>query len=184
MKDNFLNQNNHSNHKVNSKNQLLLIVVTLIIIVLSSCTKNHLPKNNSSTANSVKNEVDDVEQYTARINSISSPNKLTILNRPTSKQGFAQYSSVENSQELFDGLKSLNLNPAIMSAARAAKVDDLMRVHILNIGAGSCQIVECPGLNKIIVADCGSKKPSDTDMTRGQIASYLNEINPPIRVIQ
>lgn len=68
--------------------------------------------------------------------------------------------------------------------ARAKSVDGMpdgnsaseLRVHILNIGAGSCQIIECPESSDIIVADCGSMRPSDTDMLADDIVTYMDDL--------
>lgn len=53
---------------------------------------------------------------------------------------------------------------------------DLMRIHLLNVGAGSCHIVECPGSNDVIVYDCGQMNPSPTDMTPQDVAAYFREV--------
>jgi len=57
---------------------------------------------------------------------------------------------------------------------KAASED--MKVHILNIGSGSCQIVDCPSSDDVLVVDCGSMSPSETDLEAAQIKSYFNEV--------
>ena len=57
------------------------------------------------------------------------------------------------------------------------KATNEIRIHFLNIGAGSCQIVECPGTNvSPIIIDCGSVSPSTTDMTAAEIATYAQAV--------
>lgn len=45
-------------------------------------------------------------------------------------------------------------------------------IHVLNIGAGSCQIVQCPNSHRVIIIDCGSSGASGDDLVGEQIAAY------------
>lgn len=48
-------------------------------------------------------------------------------------------------------------------------------VHYLNIGTGSCQIVECPGSAPILF-DCGSRGHSAEDMDKEQATHYIQQV--------
>lgn len=61
------------------------------------------------------------------------------------------------------------------STARAAR-PDLLRVHFLNIGAGSCHVIECPGSRDVIVYDCGQMSPTANDMTPQQVSNYVRTV--------
>lgn len=50
-----------------------------------------------------------------------------------------------------------------------------LRVHTLNVGAGSCQVVECPS-SVPLVFDCGSSGGTTTDMGEADAAAYLQAI--------
>lgn len=52
------------------------------------------------------------------------------------------------------------------------KADDEVRIHFLNQGTGSCQIVECPGSDDVLVVDCGSLS-NDGAMTFQQVQDYI-----------
>ncbi|HEY4213689.1 MAG TPA: MBL fold metallo-hydrolase [Steroidobacteraceae bacterium] len=47
-------------------------------------------------------------------------------------------------------------------------------MHILNIGAGSCQLVECFGSDEALIVDCGQMSPGDTDLSSDAIAEYFD----------
>lgn len=53
---------------------------------------------------------------------------------------------------------------------------DPFRVHALNIGAGTCALLECPNSDDVVVYDCGQMAPSDTDLTADQIRDYYNAV--------
>ena len=61
------------------------------------------------------------------------------------------------------------------TAARALR-PDLLRFHFLNIGAGSCHVVECPGSTNVIVYDCGQMAPTSDDMTAQQVRDYVRTV--------
>src|SRR5881296_1682040 len=50
-----------------------------------------------------------------------------------------------------------------------------LRIHFLNVGAGSCAIVECPGAPPMIV-DCGSSGGSNDDLTAEDAADYIGKL--------
>lgn len=52
-----------------------------------------------------------------------------------------------------------------------------MSIHALNVGAGSCHIIECPGPeNDVIVYDCGTIDRTPNDMTSADVSAYGNSI--------
>ncbi len=51
-------------------------------------------------------------------------------------------------------------------------LSDELVIHVLNIGAGSCQIVQCPHSHRVIVMDCGSSDASDDDLAGERIVNY------------
>jgi beta-lactamase superfamily II metal-dependent hydrolase len=61
------------------------------------------------------------------------------------------------------------------TAARAAR-PDLLRFHLLNIGAGSCHLIECPASTDVIVYDCGQMAPGADDMTAEQVRSHVRAV--------
>lgn len=122
-------------------------------------------------------QMTEPERYLPRSTPVPSPNALVIASRPTARQVFGPLVIAENeSSEASDFGVAVGGRPAVVSASRANSVGDPIKVHVLNIGAGSCQIVECPDSDDVLIADCGSMKPSDDDMTRDAIAEYLTEI--------
>ncbi|MCA9420571.1 MAG: hypothetical protein KC592_06125 [Nitrospira sp.] len=69
----------------------------------------------------------------------------------------------------------LRLEP-VLKGARPEYVEtslaDELVIHVLNIGAGSCQIVQCPHSHRVIVMDCGSSGTSGDDLAGEQIVNY------------
>ncbi len=120
--------------------------------------------------------IQENERYLPRENPIATPNTLSVLTRPTERRGTLTLPGAENTPIVKRQLMSAGIRPAIMSASRASPLSDPIRVHILNIGAGSCQIVECPASDDILIADCGSKGPTESDLDKTQIAAYLDSI--------
>jgi competence protein ComEC len=53
-----------------------------------------------------------------------------------------------------------------------ASLSDELVIHVLNIGAGSCQIVQCPHAHRVMVMDCGSSGASDEDLAGERIVHY------------
>lgn len=119
----------------------------------------------------------ETERYLPRSTPVPSPNALVIASRPTARPTLGPLVISENEPNRANDLGTASGGrPAVLSASRATDVGDAIKIHILNIGAGSCQIVECPDSDDVLIADCGSMKPSDDDMTRDAIASYLTDI--------
>lgn len=59
----------------------------------------------------------------------------------------------------------------------APRREDELRVHFLNIGAGTCTVVECPGPNAApMIVDCGSSGRSPEDMTPDETRDYIRDI--------
>src|SRR5262245_31204218 len=58
-----------------------------------------------------------------------------------------------------------------------AKEEDEIRAHHLNIGAGSCVVVECPGPDApVLIADCGSTGGTDADMKKEDVVTYVGGV--------
>ena len=54
---------------------------------------------------------------------------------------------------------------------------DELRIHFLNVGAGNCAIVECPGPDAPpMVVDCGTLSRTASDMTRTQARTYIQGV--------
>ncbi len=54
---------------------------------------------------------------------------------------------------------------------------DELRTHFLNIGAGSCAVVECPGSNaRPMIVDCGSTGATAVDMDGQQVRTYIRNV--------
>jgi competence protein ComEC len=61
--------------------------------------------------------------------------------------------------------------------ALTTRQEDELRIHFLNIGAGNCAIVECPGPNApTIIADCGTLEGASTDMTPADVLTYVQNL--------
>lgn len=54
--------------------------------------------------------------------------------------------------------------------------DKALRIHVLNIGAGSCQLIDCPGSSDVLVVDCGQLAPTSSDMDRDAIVDYFDKV--------
>jgi competence protein ComEC len=64
-----------------------------------------------------------------------------------------------------------------VTGALAARQQDELRIHYLNIGAGSCAVVECPGPDAPpMIVDCGSSGGTASDLTRDQTTTYIQTI--------
>jgi competence protein ComEC len=66
--------------------------------------------------------------------------------------------------------------PPTPLAPLPAAAADALRVHLLNVGTGSCQILECPDSDDVLIVDCGSMDGGPSDLNRGAIAGYLESI--------
>jgi competence protein ComEC len=61
--------------------------------------------------------------------------------------------------------------------AVAARAEDELRIHFLNVGTGSCTIVECPGANApAMIVDRGSLGRSEEDMTEADVAGCVQNL--------
>ncbi len=62
--------------------------------------------------------------------------------------------------------------------ALGARQQNELRVHFLNVGAGTCTIVECPGANNPppMIVDCGSMGGTVDDMDRDTARTYIQGI--------
>ena len=67
------------------------------------------------------------------------------------------------------------------SAQLAPRDEDELRIHYMNVGAGTCTVVECPGSNAPpMIIDCGSIGSSSQDMTKKQAGKYIAKVLAPI----
>jgi beta-lactamase superfamily II metal-dependent hydrolase len=85
------------------------------------------------------------------------------------------------------GLKIPLEGPTSPLVAAEKPINDI-RVHSLNVGAGSCHIIECPGNTAPILYDCGRTTRSDPDMTDAEVISYVRNVlekyeAPPIVIV-
>lgn len=51
--------------------------------------------------------------------------------------------------------------------------DGTLRIHTLPVGAGNCQVVQCPNQNKLVVMDCGSKGRGTQGWTADDASRYI-----------
>lgn len=67
--------------------------------------------------------------------------------------------------------------PAQLSRLPPKRTNDI-RIHILPIGAGACQIVECPGASALpMLVDCGSSQNTPNwDFDESQVRDYLKNV--------
>jgi competence protein ComEC len=58
-----------------------------------------------------------------------------------------------------------------------ARAENELRIHFLNIGTGTCTVVECPGPSAPpMIVDCGSLGRSDDDLTSDETRTYVQTI--------
>lgn len=77
---------------------------------------------------------------------------------------------------LLVGALLLVAGAASLQAQIPQKASNEIRVHYLNVGAGSCYLVECPGDTAPIVVDCGSKSRKGDDLTSSAVQAYAQDI--------
>ena len=64
-----------------------------------------------------------------------------------------------------------------VSRALVPRQQDELRIHFLNIGAGTCTVVECPGPNAPpMIVDCGSTGATAVDMDAQQTRTYVRNV--------
>lgn len=64
-----------------------------------------------------------------------------------------------------------------VSHALQPRQEDELRIHYLNIGAGTCTVVQCPGPNAPpMIVDCGSLEPASDDMDVDETRSYIGAL--------
>lgn len=150
--------------------------LTLLPTVLSSCaTTEAVPESNIAELRATDQE----ERYLPREEPTTSPSDLAILSVPAVRAGESNRSgfALPNSLGTREAEGADLHNYSIVTPSRRGDVGDPLKVHILNIGSGSCQIVECPDSDDLLIADCGSMKPSSTDLSREDISTYLSDNN-------
>jgi competence protein ComEC len=95
--------------------------------------------------------------------------------------------AVTNARGLAKALSKATDSAGFGTAMSVAKsVPDNLRVHFIPVGAGSCQIIECPGSDDVIVNDCGQlgKSPNswDLDDIQSYVASVVGSDQPAVVV--
>ncbi len=82
--------------------------------------------------------------------------------------------------ELSDGTTGfVNKAWTRVSQGLAARQEDELRIHFLNVGAGNCAVVECPGPGaRSIIVDCGTLNDGATadDMSEADVVTYVQNI--------
>jgi competence protein ComEC len=64
-----------------------------------------------------------------------------------------------------------------VSRALVPRQQDELRIHFLNIGAGTCTVVECPGADAPpMIVDCGSTGATTVDMNAQQTRTYVRDV--------
>ena len=64
-----------------------------------------------------------------------------------------------------------------VSQALAPRRQDEIRIHFLDVGAGTCSVVECPGpTGSPMIVDCGSTGATDDDLSRDEVGTYVRGI--------
>ncbi len=65
----------------------------------------------------------------------------------------------------------------VISGGLSPRQQDELRIHHLNVGAGTCTLVECPGADAPpMIVDCGSLEATDADMDRDEARDYIQDI--------
>lgn len=58
-----------------------------------------------------------------------------------------------------------------------ARQEDELRIHFLQVGSGSCTVVECPGSDAPpMIVDCGTIHRRDDDLTNAEVSSYVGDV--------
>ncbi len=55
-------------------------------------------------------------------------------------------------------------------------VGDVMKIHTIPVGAGNCQLLECPAQNKLVVFDCGSRGRGSLGWSREEVTEYVDNL--------
>jgi beta-lactamase superfamily II metal-dependent hydrolase len=59
----------------------------------------------------------------------------------------------------------------------APRQEDDLRIHFLNIGTGTCTVIQCPGANAPpMIVDCGSTGAAVDDLSADETKSYVDTI--------
>lgn len=65
------------------------------------------------------------------------------------------------------------VSPTDASLEQGPPGSDELVIHVLNIGAGSCQIIQCPHSHRVIVMDCGSSGASGHEIASEDLINYV-----------
>ncbi len=58
-----------------------------------------------------------------------------------------------------------------------------MTIHTLPVGAGNCQLLQCPAQNKLIVFDCGSRGVGNLGWDEDAVKQYVEDLIDPFTEI-
>ena len=65
----------------------------------------------------------------------------------------------------------------VVAGGNGVKADgDYMTVHTLPVGAGNCQLLDCPSQNKLIMFDCGSLGTGTRGWTAAEVHQYVDNL--------
>lgn len=168
---------------MNPLRNLASIAATAMLV--ASCADTPPSPTTTPTITSAEAVESSGERYLPREDGATNPNTLTLTAKSTMRRGgsahpnvvFPRSSNIPKGVGVSQEMYFETENYSIVSASRRSTVADPLTVHVLNIGAGSCQIVECPDSTDIFIADCGSKRPSASDLSREEISTYLERNN-------
>jgi beta-lactamase superfamily II metal-dependent hydrolase len=64
-----------------------------------------------------------------------------------------------------------------IAVALQPREEDELRIHFLDVGAGSCTIIECPGPNAApMIVDCGANGASEADLSANEARDYIQKV--------
>ena len=66
--------------------------------------------------------------------------------------------------------------PPEIPARYAFAPDGKLQIHTLPVGAGNCQVVQCPNQNKLVVMDCGSKGRGTQGWSADDTTRYIRKL--------
>ena len=148
--------------------QVLLCILSAVLV--ASCQTAPAP-NQPSAAGAVTasadHHVDSHDDMDKPLTKAPNANFPSPERELEDKQAALAKQAAESGDPSFLRTKSLN------SQFRAFAAGDKIRVHSLDVGAGSCIVVECPASTDVLVYDCGTLKQTPLDLTDDQIKSRV-----------
>ncbi|MBD9437329.1 hypothetical protein IB223_14595 [Pseudoxanthomonas sp. PXM03] len=163
---------------------LLHFTVLTAAITLASCASVRPPAGDvaeEQAQSQVKKEGAGVERATATgesfLDDTAAPDLALILREKGLSQLESQRTLVrksERSRLQFRGAR----RPLADIVLPPPKGENDLRIHFLPVGAGVCQLVECPGRDGVpMLVDCGSTRVvAGIDWTQDAVSSYIQGI--------